>query len=77
MPLLRPTTPDAPPPGDGVSTTPRTATASIDVEAVVPATAGELPVGAAVPPLDPDVIAAFAQWIDGGAVYRAPRVATP
>lgn len=35
------------------------------------------PVGAAVPPLDPDVIAAFAQWIDGGAVYRAPRVATP
>ncbi|MBK7076611.1 MAG: PD40 domain-containing protein [Myxococcales bacterium] len=35
------------------------------------------PVGAPVPPLDPDVIAAFAQWIDGGAVYRAPRVAVP
>lgn len=35
------------------------------------------PAGAAVPPLDPDVIAAFAQWIDGGAVYRAPRVVVP
>lgn len=35
------------------------------------------PSGAAVPPLDPDVVAAFAQWIDGGAVYRAPGVEVP
>ncbi len=32
------------------------------------------PDGAAVPPVDPDVIAAFARWIDTGAVYRAPAV---
>ncbi len=32
------------------------------------------PDGAAVPAVDPDVIAAFARWIDTGAVYRAPGV---
>jgi len=35
------------------------------------------PDGAAVPPLDPDVIAAMIRWIDLGAVYRAPGVPPP
>ncbi len=32
------------------------------------------PDGAAVPPIDPDVVEAFARWIDTGAVYRSPEV---
>jgi hypothetical protein len=32
------------------------------------------PPGAAVPSVDPDVIDAFARWIDTGAIYRSPEV---